>query len=289
MSEGSKQLLEPNGASGGREPGSGVQSIDRAVMILRCFGQRAPELGISDIARATNLSTSTAHRLLASLQHNGLVRQTSERRYALGPLLVQLAGSGALPASLRDAAMEPMRELRDRTDETVGLHELLPTNRRAVVDQAESHHELRRTYTELGVAIPLPHGAPGKAILAFVPREVSAEVLAEPIERATPATITEPRELRAELARARVDGFAMSFCERTPGIHTVAAPVFGGDSRVLGCLSISGPEVRMPRSRVEALSIDVKRAAWQVSEVLGATREGVQRCVERATPLSSEG
>ncbi|MBB4930425.1 IclR family acetate operon transcriptional repressor [Lipingzhangella halophila] len=268
----------------GREGGSGVQSIDRAVLILRCFGSRAPELGISDIARATDLSTSTAHRLLASLQHNGLVRQTAERRYVLGPLLVQLAGSGALPASLRDAAVETMRALRDRTDETVGLHELLSTNQRAVIDQAESHHALRRTYTELGLPIPLPHGAPGKAILAFVPRAVSDEVLAKPIEPATPSTITDPQELRVQLERVRADGFAMSFCERTPGIHTVAAPVFGGGSRVVGCMSISGPEVRMPRSRLEALSIDVKRASWQVSEVLGATREGVQRCVEHAAP-----
>lgn len=259
------------GEVGGRARGSGVQSIDRAVTILRCFGPRSPELGISEIARTTGLSTSTTHRLLASMQHNGLVRQVAERRYALGPLLVQLAGSGAFPASLRDAALQAMRELRDRSDETVGLHELLASNKRAVVDQAESHHALRRTYTELGEPIPLPHGAPGKAILAFVPWEVSAEVLGEPIEAVTPATITDPDELRAELERARADGFAMSFSERTPGIHTVAAPIFDNRARVVGCLSISGPEVRMPRARVETLSIDVKRAAWQVSEVLGAT------------------
>ena len=92
---------------------NGVQSIDRAVAILRCFDARRPALGISDIARRTGLSTTTTHRLLAAMQANRLVRQTSDRRYGLGPLLVQLARSGALPTTVRDAALPVMTELRD--------------------------------------------------------------------------------------------------------------------------------------------------------------------------------
>ena len=65
---------------------SDVQSIDRAVLILRCFTARTPRLGITEIARATGLSTSTTHRLLASMQANRLVRQGPDRRYALGSL-----------------------------------------------------------------------------------------------------------------------------------------------------------------------------------------------------------
>lgn len=148
---------------------SAVQSVDRAVAILRCFDARRPTLGISDIARATGLSTTTTHRLLVAMQSNRLVRQTSDRRYGLGPLLVQLARSGALPTTLRDAALPLMTALRDEIDETVGLHELLPSGERVVVDQVESRQELRRTYTDIGVPIRLPHGAPGKAILSMLP------------------------------------------------------------------------------------------------------------------------
>ncbi|WP_236541492.1 IclR family transcriptional regulator [Spiractinospora alimapuensis] len=260
-----------------------MQSIDRAVTILRCFSPRTPELGTSDIARATGLSTSTTHRLLAAMQVNGLVRQTTERRYALGPLLVQLARSGAFPTSLRDAAMETMRRLRDQVDETVGLHELLPSMKRAVVDQAESHQPLRRTYTEIGIPLPLPQGAPGKALLAYLRYDLREQVLRDPIDRATPATITDPDALRRQLAEIRETGRALSFAERTPGIHTVAVPIFDNASRVVGCLSVSGPEVRMPRSRMDTLAVDVSAAAWQISEVLGATEEGARRCVERAS------
>ncbi len=65
---------------------NGVQSIDRAVAILRCFDGRRPELGISELARSTGLSTTTVHRLLGAMQKNHLVRQTGTQAIRTGPI-----------------------------------------------------------------------------------------------------------------------------------------------------------------------------------------------------------
>jgi IclR family acetate operon transcriptional repressor len=259
-----------------------VQSIDRAVAILRCFDARTSDLGISDLARATGLSTSTVHRLLLAMQENGLVRQTAHRRYAIGPLVVQLAHSGGVPASLRDAAMPVLRALRDETEETAAVHELLPSGQRVVLDQVESRHQLRRTYTEFGIPVPLPLGAPGKVLLAFSPWERQAEVLAAPLAQVLPQTITDPVVLAAQLAEIRAKGFARSMSERTSGIRSVAAPVFDFSGQVVGCLSISGPELRMPAERLEELGEVIVPAAWSVSELLGATQTDRDRCLTRA-------
>jgi len=51
----------------------------------------------------------------------------------------------------------------------------------------------------------------------------------------------------------------------------VAAPVFGYSGSVAGCLSVSGPELRMPVERMEEYGMRVAEAAWSVSELLGAT------------------
>jgi IclR family acetate operon transcriptional repressor len=259
-----------------------VQSIDRAVALLRCFDLRRPDLGISDLARATGLSTSTVHRLLLAMQANGLIRQTADRRYALGPLVVQLARSGGIPNTLRDAAMPVLSALRDDTEETAAVHELLPSGQRVVVDQVVSHHQLRRTYTEFGVPVPLPQGAPGKVLLAFLPWAQQAAVLAGPLEQVTPQTITDPEVLATQLAETRARGYARSMAERTPGIRTVAAPVVDFSGQVVGCLSLSGPEMRMPLERMEQLGEQIVPAAWSVSELLGATAEGRDRCTARA-------
>ena len=263
-------------------PKNGVQSIDRAVAILRCFDARRPTLGITEIARAAGLSTTTTHRLLVALQANRLVRQTSDRRYGLGPLLVQLARSGALPTTLRDAALPLMTALRDEIDETVGLHELLASGERAVVDQVESHQQLRRTYTDIGVPIALPHGAPGKAILSVLPPDRQEAWLSRPIDAVTPRTITDSGALRAQLAATRARGWAGSVSERTPGIRAVAAPVFDHTGEVIGALGLSVPEIRMDDARAEELGRRVRDVAWQVSEALGATPAAVEATVERA-------
>jgi IclR family acetate operon transcriptional repressor len=262
-----------------------VQSIDRAVAILRCFDARTPDLGISDLARATGLSTSTVHRLLLAMQENGLIRQTAHRRYAIGPLVAQLAHSGGIPAGLRDAAMPVLRALRDETEETAAVHELLPTGQRVVLDQVESRHQLRRTYTEFGIPVPLRVGAPGKVLLAFSPPDRQAGVLAGPLTQVLPQTITDPVVLAAQLAEIRTIGFARSMSERTPGIRSVAAPVFDFSGHVIGCLSISGPELRMPPERLEQLGTVIVPAAWSVSELLGATPAGRDSCTARASGL----
>ncbi len=271
-------------ASGRRR---GVQSIDRAVTILRCFDSRHPELGISDIARMTGLSTSTTHRLLGALQDNSLVRQTRDRRYALGPLLVQLARGGAMARTVREAAMPAMHKLRDQCDETVGLHVLLPTHERAVVNQVESRQPLRRSYTELGVPIPLPLGAPGKALLAHLPSYLQESVLAAPLPSATPSTPTDPDLLRKQMVEIRLHNIALSYAERTAGIRTIASVVFDGADLPVAAISVSAPESRMPGERMEQLGPVVAAYAWSISESLGATKDGVAAQVALAgTPPS---
>lgn len=230
-----------------------VQSLDRAVAILRCFDAQHAAIGISELARRAGLSTSTTHRLLGSMTANRLLAQGPDRRYRLGPLLLQLGRSGALPSSLRDVARPLMVELRDAVDETVALHELLPSGERAVIDQVESRQELRRTYTDIGVPIALVHGAPGKAMLATLPWARQQAELATPIEAVTELTVTDPGDLAEELARCRRRGYATSDAERTPGIRAVAAPVFDHSGRAVGALGLSVPTVRMDDERVAEL------------------------------------
>jgi IclR family acetate operon transcriptional repressor len=256
----------------------GVQSIDRAVAILRCFDGRRPELGISELARSTGLSTSTVHRLLGAMQANHLVRQTGTKRYGLGPLLLQLANSGAMPRTLREAALPFMTDLRDEFDETIGLHEL-HGNHRIVAAQVESHQELRRTYTDIGVPIRLVYGGPGKAILSVLPADERKRHLAKPIEPITTTTTVDPAEIEGELEATRIRGYAESKAQRTVGIYAVAAPIFDHTDKVVGALGASVPEVRMSAERAEKIGSRVREVAWELSTALGATAEGVHALV----------
>ena len=185
---------------------------------------------------------------------------------------------------LRDAALPFMTALRDEVDETVGLHELLPSGERVVVDQVESRQELRRTYTDIGVPIPLAARRAGKGhpVRAAVARQ---EYVARPV-RSTPVTAAHDHRSRPAARRAgRRPGAAAGpapTSERTPGIRAVAAPIFDHTRRRhrrRGPLGARGADGRRPRRGARRR---VEPSAWEVSEALGATRAAVEATVEAA-------
>jgi IclR family transcriptional regulator, acetate operon repressor len=250
--------------------GKTVQSFDRAVMVLDAFTPDRTQLGVSEIARITGLKRSTVHRLLVTLRRHEFVQQVaSGTDYALGPRVLRLAQVAATSVNLQTAAKRIMPRLRDECDETVGLHARLGPTTRTVLDQAESRQALRRTYTEIGKSIPIYQGAPGKVLLSHSPPELQDEILSGELEAATPRTIIDPEKLRAELQRARRNGYALSLGERVPGISTLAVPIFNHTGSVIAALSITGPSRRVTRKRLLELVPLAQEAAREISSSLG--------------------
>lgn len=251
-----------------------VQVFDRAVAILDAFTPERSALGVSEIARITGLSRSTVHRLLATLRSHELVQQLpGSKQYALGPHLLRLAQIAFSTMNLKTIARGIMETLRNRCDETVGLHTRLDPTNRTVLDQVESNQPLRRTYTEIGLPIPIYQGAPGKVLLANSPQELQEEVLAGRLEAATPHTITDGDRLRHELERTRAEGYALSFEERVVGTSTVAVPIANHTGTVVAALSVSGPSTRLSRDRLLGFLPLCWEAAVEISNKLGYVAE----------------
>lgn len=67
------------GAGGaGLSTGSLLASVRNAARVLRSFTFVYHELGVSEIARGLDLSTSTAHRLIPTLESERLLEQNRE-------------------------------------------------------------------------------------------------------------------------------------------------------------------------------------------------------------------
>jgi DNA-binding IclR family transcriptional regulator len=71
----------------------------RVLIILTAFGSDRPSLSLSEISRLTNLPASTTCRLLAEMTEWGALIRGADRRYWVGPRLVELAAV-APPSSL---------------------------------------------------------------------------------------------------------------------------------------------------------------------------------------------
>lgn len=263
------------GAAGGTPAAlavrSDVQSIDRAMAILGVFTQQRPVVGVTEIARRTGLTRGTAHRLLMSLLAHQLVRQVQPGpRYALGPRVLELAHVADKSLDLRHVAHDLLARLRDQCAETVGLHVFQPPRHRVTIDQAESRHSLRRTYTDLQRPIPVHQGAPGKALLAHLPGHVTDAVLAAELEPATGRTITRPDRLRDELEEIRRRGWSLSLQERVDGVSALGVPVFDARGAVAAAISVTGPASRCTGARLGEIAPLAVATAREISARLGA-------------------
>lgn len=252
-------------------PPGRIQSLERAVAVLHSFTPERAQLGVTEISRLTGLSRGTAHRIVANLEsHQLLQRVQPGNRYALGPGLLRLAHSARVRINLQECAGPIMVRLRDETSETVGLHVVDGEFSRTVIDQVESRHSIRRTYTNVGEPLPIHQGAPGKAILAHLPGDVQQQVLSGPLEAATDNTIVDPELLKKELASVLEKGFAISLAERVPEVFTIAAPVFDYRESVVAALSVTGPSSRVNKKQLLEFAPHALKAAKDLSFMLGS-------------------
>jgi DNA-binding IclR family transcriptional regulator len=234
-----------------------IQSIDRAVELLNAIAA-APDSAPS-LAQRCGLNRSTAWRILATLEHHGLVeREPAGNRYGLGIGVVKLATAAGHEPVVR-LAQPVLHALADATGETVNLavaHRL----ELVYADQVQARHVMAPNW--LGHAVPLHATSTGKAFLAALPEAELDGLLRAPLERFTDATITDPRGLRAELEDVRERGYAVSRGELEPALWGVSA---AADAATV--VSVWGADARV-RDRIDELGARAAAAARELAALL---------------------
>jgi len=224
------------GVNGGR-----VQSVQRAAALLEAIADAAEPLTAPDLAKRCGLNRSTAWRILATLEDEGLVdRDPSTNRYSIGHAVARLAAAGA--DALPRLARPQLEDLSRRTGETVSL--AVPKGLQLVyVDQVQAPHVMAADW--LGRAVPLHATSTGKALLAWLPEEELEAALAQPLASFTETTITDPAKLREELQHVRRRGYAISRGELEAALWGASAPVLDRRERPIAVVSVWGAEGRL--------------------------------------------
>jgi IclR family acetate operon transcriptional repressor len=97
----------------------GARSVERTVDLLECLAMDGPELSLAELARATGLPKSTAHRIAETLVRRGLVaRGERTQRYRVGMLAATL-GDRALVGLGLDAVVPQLYAVAARVGLTV--------------------------------------------------------------------------------------------------------------------------------------------------------------------------
>lgn len=250
------------------ERGTLIQSVQRAVSLLKAFDTQAAELGVTELSRRVKLHKSTVSRLLATLEHEGLLeRVPGTEKYRLGFEFVRMAGQVAHFGDVRKAARPVLVRLAESTRETINLA-VADGDGVINVDQVSGPHLVRDT-NWVGRRTPFNCVANGKALLALQPPAEIERILAGPLPRFTERTITDPPALLAELARVREQGYALALGEIEEGLNAVAAPIRDGAGAVVAAVSVSGPAYRVTADRLADLGALTVKAAAEIAARLG--------------------
>jgi len=246
-----------------------VQSVERAIAILKSFSHERPERGVNELSRELGLHKSTVSRLMITLEREGLLfRNPQTERYRLGLELVGLAAQVMNHMDVREIARPFLRELAEACQETVNLAILLESQ---VVDLDQFVPPMRRVKNIgwVGRRMPPHCSAAGKVLLAHLPQDKLDRILSSRLEKLTPKTITDPDTLRAELAFVHQQEYAAVIEEMEEGLNAVAAPIYDHTGRVTSAASIAGPAFRVTPEVFPQLAALLMKTTAKISEQLG--------------------
>lgn len=266
----------PEVATRSRQP---LQTVIKALATLRLFTIEREWLGVREVARLLDLNTATVHNLLRTLADTGLVEQHAEtKKYRLGLGIVRLAGTKLAQLDVVTAASGPMKDLLDKTRETISLA-VLYGDELLYVAKMESPQQVR-VASRIGGSAPLHASAHGQSILAFLDDASVNRILKQPLRSYTSNTLTAMPKLRAEFERIRARDYAVDCGSYISDVHAVAAPVRDASGHVIASLAIVAPASRIPVGKAKTFALLAKEAAGHVSSALG-----YHRYAEPATQL----
>jgi DNA-binding IclR family transcriptional regulator len=137
-----------------------VPAVDKAARVLRALADGGRPMGISELARALDVSKGTLRDVLLTLAGFGFVVRDPDTRFRLGPELRSLADASA--PDLLTLARPYLTSLMESFGETAILG-VVADGKLEIAARAEPATDLHMT-APLGRRLPLDKGAHGKVL-----------------------------------------------------------------------------------------------------------------------------
>ncbi|HTK02609.1 MAG TPA: IclR family transcriptional regulator [Bordetella sp.] len=218
----------------------------RSVRVLFGLAEAGRPMTVTRLATVLSLPASTTHRILNVLRQADYVMQDEETgAYSPGPAFLRVAtvmvASSTFPASVNDA----LRLLVDGSGESAFYGAYLEqVCRMRFIANLHSHHAIQyvmrtdQTYSVLW-------GASGRSIASQLP-ESTLRVIYDREKEGGEGIVPLPAwdTFLQWMRDTRATGYSVSDGQRYEGSHAMAAPVFGANGAVIGCIGISMPLAR---------------------------------------------
>jgi IclR family transcriptional regulator, pca regulon regulatory protein len=264
-----------------RSDGEYLTTLARGLTVLRSFTKDRPEMTLSEVAAATQLSPAVARRCLNTLVHLGYVGKQG-KRFLLTPEVIGFASAFLESMNLEHVVRPHLQEVRDQTGDSSSLAVLSQQNILYLVHV--STNRMVRLAAGVGTRFPAYATSLGRVLMAMQSdARMEALLRLARFEPLTDKTVTSRAALRKILEQVRAQGYASIQDELDYGIVSVAVPVRSDDGTVIAAINCSTATTRvnetdMVRTRLPhlqkaaaAIERELHRYPVLLHSVLGAS------------------
>lgn len=247
-----------------------IQVIERMVSLLDALAQYPDPVSLKELSKVTGLHPSTAHRILNDLVVKRFVDRPDPGSYRLGMRLLELGNIVKSRLNVREAALEFMRALHRKTQQTINLS-VRQGDEIVYIDRSFSERSGMQVVRAIGGRAPLHLTSTGKLFLSVDdPKQVRTYATRTGLAGHNKNSITDLIKLERELSLVRARGYARDNEELELGVRCMAAGIRDDSGKLIAGLSISAPADRLQDDWVD----DLVSTANQISVVLGYVPEG---------------
>jgi len=253
-----------------------VQSLERAASILHVLADRHRQgARLADVSATTQLSRSTAHRLLSALVQLGLAEQDAGSGcFYPGLELLGLGAAAANRHGLAELAAPFSLRLAERTGDTVYVS-LRSGNDAVCVDRVEGAFPIKILTWTIGDRRPMGVNASGLAILAALSDDEVARIIEANASRVEVLTGRDRVAVLALVEDSRRNGYAWNAGYTAPGMAAVAVPIRDARDEPIGSLCVAALDSRLDPKRCETVVRWLREEADQLTRYLNELTHGV--------------
>ncbi|MDE5440204.1 helix-turn-helix domain-containing protein [Bradyrhizobium sp. CSA207] len=221
-----------------------VESLDRGLRLLQCFGATPGPMTLSDLARAAELPRATTRRILFTLARGGFVASDG-KRFSLTPHVLTLASS-YLRSNQLVAVLQPVLDRVATAAQEISSLAVLDGDDVVFIARG-GPARVFSSGLEIGYRLPAFCTSVGRAMLGQLgDAELAVRLKAMKREALTPQTVTDPKVLLARIAADRAQGYSLVDREAEPHFRSISVPVRRYDDVIVAAINIGGHVDRVP-------------------------------------------